>query len=113
MRSAIPTRTHPARGRLSSSIPFAAGFVPFGALRPDGSAHPHAGTGFAINQAIAWRTEGLKEPPYGMNMFRGAETYQYFEVHQLAYDGKTFRATKTDRVSTENLVPAGRFLTGE
>ena len=107
-----PNSNPPGQGALIVKYPVRGGFVPFGALRPDGSAHPHAGTGFAINQAIAWRTEGLKEPPYGMNMFRGPETYQYFEVHQLAYDGKTFRVTKTDRVSTENLVPGWTILDG-
>ncbi|MBT3377543.1 MAG: hypothetical protein HN742_12440 [Lentisphaerae bacterium] len=77
------------KARLVVKFPVIGGFVPLGALRADGSAHPHAGTGFGICQAISfpvdeaghfnWKTERIHR----------------CEVHQFAYDGRRFSATRS------------------
>lgn len=105
-----PNSDPPGKPAVMVKYPIRGGFVPLGAKREDGSPHPHAGTGFGVNTANAWRTDDPGSPPYGVNMFgRGpsppTEAYQYWEVHQFAYDGEAFRVVKTDRVSTTNLVP--------
>ncbi len=87
------------------------GFIPLGSKRGDGSPHPHAGTGCAINQAIAWPlhnndlhdsfgTEPLRRQP-----FQGSASYAYWELHQLAYDGETFRILETEHIPIEALIP--------
>ena len=122
--SAIPiTRNHnqpnpnsepPNQEAIMVKYPVMGGFVPRGARRADGSPHPHAGTGFGINQASAWRTDFEGPPPYGVNMFghdpRGlglvdpSESYSYLELHQLAYDGDVFQVVKSERLTTDALL---------
>ena len=48
--------TDPATGEPSIAVkyPVIGGFVPIGALREDGTPHPHAGTGFGICQSLAF-----------------------------------------------------------
>ena len=63
------------------------GFVPFGARRPDGSPHPHAGTGVSFCEALDFPMKGngyydKREKTRGM--------VRTTEVHQLAFDGRTF-----------------------
>lgn len=82
--------TDPETGaqRIAVKYPVIGGFVPSGALRADGSAHPHAGTGFGICQAISF-------PLDDRGCFSwGTERTHRLEVHQLAYDGKTFQARR-------------------
>ncbi len=93
---------YPARG----------GFVPLGAKRPDGSPHPLAGTGFAINQAIARRIGPSGSLYHEVGTFAREEGYSYHEVHQLAYDGKSLKVTATGRVADRDLL-AGWQVTGE
>ena len=81
-------------------FPIRGGFVPLGAKRSDGASHPHAGTGFGAAQVEGWTAD--RDAP-----FRGAETYEYMELHQFAYDGTTFRVTVTERV------PFNRLLAGD
>ncbi len=114
-----PNSKPPNQEAIMVKYPVMGGFVPFGAKRADGSPHPHAGTGFGLNQSIAWRTTVEGPPPYGVNMFgRNPKTsvfedmsqmYSYLEVHQLAYDGETFSVTNTGRVSQEALLPGWRL----
>lgn len=81
--------------------PLNGGFVPLGAKRADGSPHPHAGTGFGCNQS-------------NMRTVAGPVVYdqkvQDHEIHQLAFDGKTFRVAETrTRPKAEPLIP-GWFI---
>ena len=107
-----PHSIPPGKPSVVVKYPARGGFVPLEAKRNDGSLHPHAGTGFGINQAIAWKTGDPGVPPYGVNMFSGPETYQFFEVHQLTYDGGTFKVTASERVSVTEVVSGWTMLDG-
>jgi len=107
-----PHSNPPGKPSVVVKYPARGGFVPLEAKRNDGSPHPHAGTGFGINQAIAWKTGDPGVPPYGVNMFSGPETFQYFEVHQFTYDGKTFKVASSERVSVTEVVSGWTMLDG-
>ena len=107
-----PHSIPPGKPSVVVKYPARGGFVPVAAKRNDGAPHPHAGTGFGINQAIAWKTGDPGVPPYGVNMFSGPETYQYFEVHQFAYDGKSFKVAASERVSVTEVVSGWTMLDG-
>jgi len=75
-------------------FPIIGGFVPLGAKRPDGSPHPHAGTGFGIAQAESYPAD------FRERYVRDHTTYHFREDYQFAYDGKAFRTvSKRDRRS--------------
>ncbi len=86
------------------------GFVPFGAKSPDGTPHPHAGTGFGVGYAMAYAADHdeLSKPYRGC--FRGHEAHCYHELHQFKFDGIDFSITKTDRVPIDELLPGCRLL---
>lgn len=107
-----PYSIPPGKPSIIVKYPARTGFVPQGAKLDDGSPHPSAGTGFAINQAIAWTKDDPGNPPYGVNMFTGPEAYWYFEVHQFAYDGKAFKVTSTERVPLAQLIPGWTIQDG-
>ena len=69
------------------------GFVPLGARRPDGSPHPHAGTGVGFCAALDFPMKGngyydKRDKTKGM--------VRTTEVQQLAFDGRHFQVTRTD-----------------
>ncbi len=109
-----PNSDPPGQPAIMVKYPIKGGVVPLGAKQADGSPHPHAGTGFGLNQSIAWRVEYSGPPPYGANMFgldpkthkhtRPSEAYRYLEVHQFSYDGQEFQVTKTERIPTSELL---------
>ncbi|MBT4100177.1 MAG: hypothetical protein HOE86_21145, partial [Gemmatimonadetes bacterium] len=93
--------TDPETGssRIIIKYPIVGGFVPFGARHADGQAHPHAGTGFGISEALDFPM--LPDGSYSKadktkSMIRRAV------VHQFTYDGRTFTAHE-DR-SGDNLL---------
>ncbi|MCX5659609.1 MAG: sialidase family protein [Planctomycetota bacterium] len=100
--SRMEFRDHPRIGQKlrTSKCPFFGGFVPLGALRADGSPHPHAGTGFGLSTVIgypfdhsaSWVGE-IKDPVV------------YFEEQQYAFDGETFRILDTRRAELGEWVP--------
>ena len=77
--------------------PVAGGFVPLGARRADGTAHPHAGTGFGISTAIAWT-------PDRAGVFEESESYDYLELYQFSFDGTTFKVTSSKRLDYGELL---------
>ena len=83
---------NPATGkrRVAVTYPIAVGFVPLGAKRPDGSAHPAAGTGFGFSQALCFDLNDQ-----GYFTWKQTPTRRWY-VHQLAYDGQDFRVVKTE-----------------
>ena len=108
-----PNTEPPGTPAIMVKYPVRGGFQPLGAKAPDGSPLPHAGTGFGMNQAIAWPSgEPEGPPPYRVNYFRGAEGYQYLEVHQFSYDGQEFRVEKTERVSLTGMFAGWAVLDG-
>jgi len=76
--------------RLFMKSPLIGGFVPRGALLTDGSAHPHAGTGFGVGQAHWF--------PFSQDRFswRDPQRRDMNEVYQLSYDGKIFTSHRTE-----------------
>ena len=79
--------------RINIKYPILGGFVPFGALREDGSPHPHAGTGFGINQGMDFPMIGggyYDKTDKTTNMIRRTE------VRQLSYDAQEFRVVSTE-----------------
>jgi len=78
--------------------PVGGGFVPLGAKRSDGSAHPYAGTGFGVCEALAWTTDHD-------HTFAGDELYSYLEVQQYSYDGTAFKVLSTERFRVDELLP--------
>jgi hypothetical protein len=92
------------------------GFIPLGVKRADGSPHPNAGTGFGINEVIAWPlrvkqaapdADDRPSDPYG-----GREHYGYHELHQFAYDGTEFRLLETESIPHGELLPGWSLGSG-
>lgn len=75
--------------RIIVKFPVIGGFVPVGALREDGTPHPHAGTGFGLCQAISFPVNEAGHFSWG------TERIHRCEVHQLSYDGERFEAVRT------------------
>ncbi len=75
--------------RIVIKYPIVGGFVPFGARRADGEAHPHAGTGFGVSEALDF-------PMYADGSYSKADKtksmIRHTVVHQFTYDGKRFAA---------------------
>lgn len=75
--------------KIAVKYPITGGFVPFGALRPDGTAHPHAGTGFGLCQALSF-------PVDAKGHFSWSDKFVHrCEVHQFSYDGKQFHSVRS------------------
>ncbi len=75
--------------RITLKFPVIGGFVPLGALRADGTPHPHAGTGFGLCQAISFPTDENGHFSWG------TKNIHRCEVHQLSYDGDRFEAVRS------------------
>ena len=86
--------------RIVLKYPVTGGFVPLGAKRADGSAHPHAGTGFGICQALSY-------PMDEAGLFSRTSEFHQSEVHQFIYDGRRFRVLRTETKTLE--VPEGEW----
>jgi hypothetical protein len=82
---------------LMVKYPIRGGFVPFGAKRPDGSPHPHAGTGFGTSQVEAWPAEADRP-------FKNTQVFAYMELQQYSYDGRVFRVDSTERIFYDELL---------
>lgn len=64
------------------------GFVPLGALRPDGTPHPHAGTGFAVGRVYGFAAD------YSTRLWSQLRpNYKRLFVFQLAFDGSELTVT--------------------
>ena len=74
------------------------GFIPFGALREDGRLHPHAGTGFGLNQANDYPMKGNG---YYDKVDKRTRMVRNLEIHQLAFDGNGFRVVESERVTPD------------
>ena len=99
-----PNSEPPGKPSVMVKYQIRGGFVPLGAKEENGSPHPHAGTGFGLNLAIAWPLDDPGPPPYSVFDYRGSESYRYFEVHQLSYDGETFRLLESKRRGGDELL---------
>lgn len=83
--------------------PPSVGFIPLGATLPDGSPHPHAGTGFGIGQSLGFPVERSVHQPYNQRYIQ-----TFFDLFQFAFDGKRFSITSSKRYTPETLLPGWR-----
>ncbi|MFA6568136.1 MAG: hypothetical protein WCS96_07985 [Victivallales bacterium] len=87
--SEIKPHPHSGKPTLFAQYPLVGGFVPIGALRADGTPHPHAGTGFGVAQVIGFPGD---QTVANECEYKDAEQYQYhgLEIQQYSYDGSDF-----------------------
>jgi len=122
-RAISVTRNHEepnpnASGKTAVMVkyPGPVGFVPREAKRGDGKPHPHAGTGFLTSSVHARPTddsEGLSSFPdrVGRGSYTGSKAYDYFELFQLAYDGRKLDVARPQRIGLDELLP-GWIISG-
>jgi hypothetical protein len=83
--------------------PATGGFVPAGARLPDGSPHPHSGTGFGIIHAIGFP---LPTTDPRMRLRLPAGYHEFAELHQYRTEGRNLMIESTRRYRPGAL-PAG------
>lgn len=94
---------HAAETGIMVKHPLILGFVPHGSLRADGSRHPHAGTGFALCQAVCWPLNPRNRLPDGsLRPFGAEQSHTYIEVCQLEFDGRQMHLTQPSRAPAGN-----------
>lgn len=95
------TLPHPHTGEPNflAKYPASIGFVPAGARRPDGSPHPHAGTGFGLVSVL-----GMPADLSG-GVTKLQQPWQCFELQQYQFDGKTFQVTATETLGLDDFLP--------
>lgn len=91
---------------LMVSYPIFAAFVPLGALLPDGTPHPHAGTGFALGIRLGRHCDDDGICAGCTNPFQD-DCYDEVIILQLAWDGE--RLSITDRETRSFFTKAGEF----
>ena len=111
-----PNSRPPNEQAVMVKYPVAGAFVPAGAKRPDGSPHPHAGTGFGLSTAQAWpqhdRDLGHNADRIGRRAYPGPQAHEYLELQQLSYDGTRFRAEKAEALVEGRASVGEWFLAG-
>jgi hypothetical protein len=85
--------------RISIHYPVAGGFVPLGALREDGTPHPHAGTGFGLSEILDFPLLGKghysKSHKRTKMIFRTA-------LYQFSYDTRFFLIDDTQTYNLDD-----------
>ncbi len=98
---------------LLLSYPVTVGFAAIGATLPDGSPHPHAGTGFgyAHVQGVPCKPDGTL---LGQGVIERVESkgVGLVELSQYSYDGKEFRVESTELFDYDDLIPGGWTFCG-
>src|SRR5262249_49157356 len=107
-----PRSRPPGARAVMVKYPIRGGLVPVGARRADGSPHPHAGTGFALNQAIARRIGPSGSLFHGVSAFADDEAHRYYEVRELSYNGRSFNMVASERIPPPELL-SGWTVVGE
>ncbi len=79
------------------------GFVPLGARRADGSPHPHAGTGFAVNFEMGYPTALSEQEDTHIDL--SSDVYTRIALKQLRYDGRELRVTHEEYLPEDGLIP--------
>lgn len=101
---------HPRTGErvMMSQMPAIPGFIPLGAKRPDGTAHPHAGTGFALASGHGYPVALASTPDTHINL--KSDIYSRMCLNQLAYDGQTMRVTDASEYDEDGLLAGHNIL---
>lgn len=83
------------------------GFVPLGAKRPDGSPHPHAGTGFGFATQLSFPILGrhTRESLYA----QGTKRCEINELYQFRYDGRVFSISGVEQFPNDGLLRGFMF----
>jgi hypothetical protein len=104
--------THPRLGIPVEMVkcPLNGGFVPLGALREDGTPHPHAGTGFVLTEAYGHRVRTAEENS-AETVLAGDDQHVYHEWAQLSFDGEQFLISEYERLPLDALLP-GHTIVG-
>lgn len=94
-RSDVAPHPRSEKPTMFARYPLIGGFVPFGALREDGTPHPHAGTGFGAGQIVGFPADQIVDNECE---YKDAELYQYhgLEIQQYSYDGSDFSIRKSN-----------------
>ena len=87
---------HSGHWRVAIKHWLAGGFVPFGTLRPDGTPHPHAGTGFLVCEVMDFPMTGSGYYGYYSKREKGGGLVRMTEVYHLAHDGRELRLVETE-----------------
>ena len=90
--------------RIAIHYPIVGGFVPLGALRPDGTPHPHAGTGFGLSEIMDFPLLGkghYSKSHKTDKMVQRATVYQFtYDTHFfLTRDFEVYREDRPLRAS--------------
>jgi hypothetical protein len=93
---------HPVTGEPLTMVkyPGVGGFIPLGATLPNGQAHPHAGTGFGLAQALGYPVKKHIDQPFDAH-----DVQVFFEILQYRYDGNRFFVEKRDRYTPDQILP--------
>jgi len=86
--------SHTGRPRIIIKYPLVGGFIPLGARRQDGTPHPHAGTGFGIEQALDFP---MLEGGYYSKEHKDTEMVRMTDSVQFSFDGSAFRVEGRNR----------------
>ncbi len=91
-RNEISSANGDREDRLAIKYPIVPAFVPLAALREDGSPHPHAGTGFGVNEVLDFP---MKPDGSYDNREKNTRMVRRTELRQLSYDGSRLHVTAT------------------
>ena len=93
---------HPRSGRELTMVHHLAhgGFVPLGAKLPDGTPHPHAGTGFGISVVRGYPADNSI-----VNAHVAPDIHSYRRLVQFRYDGQNFEMTRIDDLRIDQFLP--------
>lgn len=101
---------HPRTGKpvqMSRWAPHGS-FVPLGAKRPDGSPHPHAGTGFGVCLILAFPCD--EQGNLTTRMYCDTDdVYMSHELVQFRYDGQRLSVEHRERVEGNQFIPGWKL----
>lgn len=92
--------THPGTGEKLAMVPHlpVGGFVPLGAKLPDGSDHPHAGTGFGLDAVVGHPVDHSSPIPLHR---QGVPNHAFHRLYQYKFDGEKLHILSMDKVPDE------------
>lgn len=131
-RPEIVRRSQDGREFLGSVHWCGGGFVPLGAMRDDGTPHPHAGTGFGVSEVVGYPVDyetkkaaevldhwdeyeakrGIENPLCDKALAVDPNPARIIRLYQFRYDGKRFWIEKTAPFELDGFEPARKVFRG-
>jgi len=100
---------HPRTGERLYMVTATMGtFIPLGTLRPDGTPHPHAGTGFDCTMVMGYPRSLAEKKDTHLDM--KSDIHSFVRILQFAYDGKEFRVTDRQDIPHGEVLPGYRVI---